>query len=124
MTALYEITLKEPLRYGAVEEPVSEHTDELGFLKIRYKQPDEASSREMRHAILEEELQEGLGATSNNFRFSAAVAAFGQLLRRSAQIGDYSYGDVLMIARDSRGSDSHGYRSEFLKLVEVAEALE
>lgn len=63
------------------------------------------------------------GETSENFRFAAAVAGFGQLLRHSEYIGDYSYEEVFSLARESRGEDRFGYRSEFLELVRLAGSL-
>ncbi len=51
VTALYEVTpvgsgavLNGPLRYGEAEA-VSDGSDELGFLRLRYKRPGEAQSR-------------------------------------------------------------------------------
>jgi len=63
------------------------------------------------------------GETSDNFRFSAVVAAFGQRLRNNEQIGEFDFADILALARESRGNDVHGYRAEFLKLVNLAKSL-
>lgn len=122
VTALYEITLNEGLRYQPVNAGKGGHDDELGLLKIRYKRPDESASREIVHPFLRKEIRAS-GETSENFRFAAAVAGFGQLLRHSEYIGDYSYEEVLSLARESRGEDRFGYRSEFLELVRLAGSL-
>ena len=56
-------------------------------------------------------------------KFSAAVAAFGMLLRDSEYKGEASFDMVLELARESRGDDPHGDRAEFLKLVTTAKNL-
>ncbi|MCB0675653.1 MAG: DUF3520 domain-containing protein, partial [Saprospiraceae bacterium] len=58
-----------------------------------------------------------------NFRFAAAVASFGMLLRNSSFKGDSSFDEVLTLARGAKGSDPHGYRREFIELVELAQSL-
>jgi Ca-activated chloride channel family protein len=64
----------------------------------------------------------GEGST-DNIRFAAAVAGFGQLLRGGKHTGDWNYDELLQLARQSRGDDEHGYRSELVKLVELAQVL-
>lgn len=123
VTALYEITLNDGLRYQTTESNPSLYSNEIGFLKIRYKQPDESSSREMAHVMMTEDIQQSLARTSDNFRFSAAVAGFGQLLRGSEYVGEYGFDDVLTLAQQSRGNDKYGYRGEFLQLVNLASSL-
>lgn len=123
VTALYEITLNDGLRYQEDSTKVSRFSGELGLLKIRYKRPDENSSREMVHAVMKKDIHEKLKNTSDNFCFSAAVAAFGQQLRHSKYIEGYGYDELLELARENRGADRYGYRSEFLQLVKLAESL-
>jgi len=57
---------------------------------------------------------------SDNFRFSAAVAAFGMLLRHSEFKGNASFNSITVLARDAVGEDREGYRKEFLELVRKA----
>jgi Ca-activated chloride channel family protein len=64
-----------------------------------------------------------LRVTSDAFRFSAAVAQFGLLLRDSEHKAEASYPNVLALARGARGADEHGYRAEFIRLVETAEVI-
>jgi len=124
VTAIYEIILNEGLRYTRkVKTTALQFDDELGFLKIRYKRPTANSSIEMQHAILKEDSFLQLDHTSGNFRFAAAVAAFGQRLRNSEQPGDYSYPEIAALAQQSRGSDPYGYRAEFIQLVNLAGGL-
>ena len=60
---------------------------------------------------------------SDNFRFSAAVAGFGMLLRNSEHKGNVSYNSVIKLAQDSKGKDKEGYRSEFIQLIKLSEHL-
>ncbi|MEJ2692653.1 MAG: VWA domain-containing protein [Candidatus Thiodiazotropha sp.] len=123
VTALYEITLNDGLRYQKAKSTYTKHDNEIGLLKIRYKRPDESVSREMVHALYKKDIENSLSQTSDNFRFSAAVAAFGQRLRNSNQIGEFDFADILALARESRGNDAYGYRAEFMKLVNLSNSL-
>jgi len=124
VTALYEIVLNEPLRYTSVQTRALPFNNELAFLKLRYKRPDEESSIEMQHAIASDDHHQQLDHTSNNFRFSAAVAGFAQRLRNSDSLGDYSYPEISQLAQQSRGNDAFGYRAEFIQLVNLAASLQ
>ncbi|HEY0677945.1 MAG TPA: YfbK domain-containing protein, partial [Chitinophagaceae bacterium] len=61
--------------------------------------------------------------TSSNFRFAAAVASFGMLLRNSEFRQQASYDQAWLLAKDALGNDEEGYRSEFLKLLKNAQSL-
>ena len=61
--------------------------------------------------------------SSDNFRFSSAVAAFGMLLRDSEFKGNLSYKKIQEIASQAKGKDTQGYRSEFIQLIELADLL-
>ena len=129
VTAIYEITpagsessMMDPLRYA--KESKSSRIDkkaEYAFLKIRYKLPDEDKSRLITTPINRGLAYEGIISVPTDVRFAASVAAFGQLLKGSKYIKDFSYDDVRKLAEDSRGRDRFGYRSEFLKLIGLAE---
>ena len=60
---------------------------------------------------------------SVDFRFAAAVASFGMILRESPYKGTATIDSVLSMAEDSLGSDRNGYRHEFLQLVQRARAV-
>ena len=60
---------------------------------------------------------------SRDFTWSAAVAAFGMVLRDSPHKGNATLAAVAELARSARGPDPAGYRAEFLQLVEMARAL-
>ena len=61
-----------------------------------------------------------LETASADFKFAAAVAGFAQLLRGGKYMGDFDYGDVIALARSSKGEDPFGYRAEFVQLAELA----
>ena len=63
-------------------------------------------------------------AASDSLRFAAAVAAFGDLLRGGNNIQQFDYEDVKNLALTARGEDRHGYRAEFIQLVELSNSLE
>lgn len=117
VTAIYEVTpvdsparLTDPLRYQATSEAGS---DELGFLRLRYKAPGAGESR-----LIETPIVEG-GETSDDMRFAFAIAGFGQLLRGGAYTGDWSYDDAVALANGARGDDPFGYRAEALRLMRL-----
>ena len=132
VTALYELRLVgqgrpgvDPLRYqGDEAEPATPQAGELAFLKLRYKQPDDEESRLLTRALKVADIQPNLAASSARFRFSAAVAAFGQLLRGGRYLGDFGYAEAHRLAQEARGADRFGYRGEFLGLVKLAQALD
>jgi Ca-activated chloride channel family protein len=129
VTALYEVVPRgvpfaarpvDPLKYQEAREPKSAAgSGELLTVKLRYKNPDAWTSLRMERVLHDD--PEGID--DDNVKFSAAVAAFGMLLRNSEHRGDASFEMVLELARESRGRDPHGDRAEFLKLVETAKSL-
>lgn len=134
VTALYEITpveadsrLIDPLRYQSTPAVPAAAGDEIAFVRLRYKLPGQNASRLIERAVRRADGLDNLEAASDDFRFAAAVAGFGQLLRGDGNGGRYtgnlSYADVVRLARDARGSDPFGYRGEFLGLVSTAAAL-
>ena len=90
-------------------------------IKLRYKKPDENLSR-----LIEEPVADAFvnwENASDNFRFSAAVAEFGFLLRQSPFVQNGNYQQVRALAKSAIGADPNGYRTEFLQLVEAAQTL-
>ena len=132
VTALYEIALKgsggnltEPLRYGqAATVDSAARGDEIAFLRLRYKQPNSDVSQLQEWPIRRDQIVKDWKETSERFRFAAAVAGFGQLLRGGRYTTAFGYDDVLALARGARGDDPFGYRGEFLTLVSLARSLD
>jgi Ca-activated chloride channel family protein len=129
VTAIYEIALVgsggqkvDPLRYQD-DTVVSASSSELAYLKLRYKDPVANTSKLLEWQINRSEMIDSIDDATTDFRFAAAVAAFSQLLRGGEQTGEFDYEDVQDLARDARGDDPFGYRSEFLSLVRLTESL-
>ena len=131
VTALYEVITVgvkddftksvDPLKYQTNERKIVSSTDEIMVIKLRYKKPDENISQLITHPVMDNHTT--LVNTSNNFRFSAAVAAFGLLLRSSEYKQQASYSQVVSMAKGARGLDDNGYRAEFIRLVQAATSL-
>ena len=129
VTALYEISLvdgkgqhMDALRYG-IGKPAGGDANEIAFLRLRYKDPGTKDSRLLEWPVLRSEIRSDTARTSDDFRFSAAVAAFAQNLRGGKYTGSFSYEDVKALANGARGTDPHGYRGEFVTLVNLAGTL-
>ncbi|WP_170330286.1 vWA domain-containing protein [Ruegeria arenilitoris] len=123
VTAIYEVTpvgsdaiRNGPLRYA--EQPVSDGSEEIGFFKMRYKQPGGTESKLIQEPILLEQ-----GQASEDVEFSIAIAGFGQLLRGGEYLGSWSYEDAISLANGAKGQDPFGYRSEAVTLMRLAETL-
>jgi Ca-activated chloride channel family protein len=133
VTALYEIvpasttgkTRPAPvdeLKYQTSQvNPRAAATREMLTLKLRYKDPADSTSQLLQQVVTDKFME--LNATSDNFRFAAAVAAFGLLLRDSEFKGQASYAGVLALAENARGKDLEGYRVEFINLVKSSQLL-
>jgi Ca-activated chloride channel family protein len=90
-------------------------------VKIRYKNPDGDNSMLMLQPVKQHELS--WKNASEQFRFAAAVAEFGMLLRDSEYKGSSSFQQLIMMAGSALGKDQEGYRKEFISLAEKASAL-
>lgn len=131
VTALYEVipvgiasSFKplDDLKYRQKEKiELSGNDSDLMTVKLRYKKPDEDESILLDTVIKNE--SSDLQRTSNNFRWSAAVAGFGMLLRDSDYHNDLNYQAVIDLAKDAKGKDEEGYRAELIKLIQMAELL-
>lgn len=125
VTALYEVipagvkdtfTKKvDDLKYQSASSINSSLSNEILTIKLRYKNPGDEASKMIATNVMDE--QKKLENTSDNFRFSAAVAEFGLLLRNSAFKQNADYENVVALAKSALGKDAEGYRSEFISLV-------
>ena len=96
-------------------------SDELLTVRLSYKQPEAEQSTESRFSVSDSGL--AFEEASEDFRFAAAVASFGMLLRDSQYKGDASFASVIATAQKSLANDPDGYRSEFVHLAKVAGGL-
>lgn len=131
VTALYEIIpvgvkdnftkSVDDLKYQTKGSITGSNSNEIMTVKLRYKRPDEDVSRLISLPV--PDTNKPLAQSSDNFRFSAAVAEFGLLLRNSEYKESGNYQQVIMMAKSARGKDVNGYRSEFINLVEATTSL-
>jgi Ca-activated chloride channel homolog len=130
VTALYEVVPPgvdiavsgvDPLKYQRPAPPAGSGAGELLTLKLRYKQPDGDDSTLMEIALRDD--GEAFADAPADFRFAAAVAAFGMTLRDSPYKGEADLAKALAWARASLGDDTDGLRAEFVGLVERARRL-
>ena len=128
VTALYEI-----VRVG-VEEPVAKvdvlkyqkkakliKSKDMLTLKLRYKAPKETKSKLITKVVRANDITPK--KASDNWGFASAVAEFAMVIRDSKHKGTASFDSALERARKSRGKDEHGYRAEFVHLIEEADLL-
>ena len=105
-----------PLRYQRPSsEPVTAFEGELMNVSIRYKQPDGQESVLLSHPV---RARGRIGRNSDDFRFAAAVAEFGMLLRESEHRGRASLEGVLSMARGALGDDPGEHRAGFVRMVQ------
>jgi Ca-activated chloride channel family protein len=135
VTALYEIVppgavaeAEEagPLKYAKPAKPEGVEPDpaaspESLTVKIRFKAPEGDVSKLIEAGFVDE--GRGASEASGEFRFAAAVASFGMLLRDSPHKGDSSYEGVVELADAGLADDPSGRRKEFVDLVRTAREL-
>ena len=129
IVAIYEITPRkgdsassgQELKYQKTVPNDNEAVEEeLLTVKFRYKQPKGTKSKLIVKTLNYSDVTK---SPSQTFRFAASVAEFGLLLRDSEYKGKANFSSVLRTARNSKGMDHYGYRSEFIQLVEKTEIL-
>lgn len=59
----------------------------------------------------------------DDFHCASSVAMFGQLLRDSDFKGEADYDQVIHLAKLGLANDEHGYRKEFVRLVELVKGI-
>lgn len=111
----------DDLKYQKKNTKASSTTgsNELLTVKLRYKEPDKEVSKKMERALVDNNKDN----VSKDFRFAAAVAMFGQLMRESDFIGDATYDTAIELAKEGLDNDDKGYRREFIRLAESAKGL-
>jgi Ca-activated chloride channel family protein len=128
VTALYEIVPAgvgeskpgvDPLKYQKQAQPsTAAHRDELLTVKVRSKDPEKDTSVLTEFAV--KDSREKFGEASRDFKFAAAVAAFGMTLRDSPYKGSATLESALDWAKAGKGEDRNGYRQEFIRLIHRA----
>ena len=133
VTALYEVipvgikdeVLKsvDVLRYQKTNTAkyYTSNSNEIMNVKLRYKKPGEDISRLIEYPLPDKQIN--INNTSDNFRFAAAVAEFGMVLRNSQFKGTGNFINTEDLAKHAVGADIEGYRKEFIQLVKTASLL-
>ncbi len=133
VTALYEVIpvgVESNVNLPGVDElryqdnqvgEAAYNSDELMLVKLRYKEPKGTTSELIKQLVVDKGVS--LDDASNDFKFAAAVAQYGMILRDSEYKGDASFNEVLKLANQSKGLDLEGYRSEFINMVESSQKL-
>lgn len=127
VTALYEViptgvkteflNNQPDLKYTKVTAAESDYSGDLATIKFRYKKPDGVKSIEMIKVIENKSIP--LKSSSDDFKFSAAVAWFGLKLRDSNLVPDKSSDAIKKLAKEGLSNDEDGYKAEFIRLVEI-----
>lgn len=134
VTVLYEITPPgatpsrslDPLKYQRPAEAPSDTrvavpSTDLLTLKLRYQSSEGSPSRLLERAVRDE--SRPWAQATPDFKFVAAVASFGLVLRDSPYRGEANLASVLAWGRAGLGADPEGWRAEFLALVQKAASL-
>jgi len=131
VTALYELVPAgvevpgpkvDDLKYQAPAAPAGSATD-LFTVKVRYKTPSASTSSLVSRAVPVAAMKHELAATTDDFRWAAAIAGFGMLLRDSPYRGNLAWPTVLTLADGARGQDVEGYRKQAVQLIAQAAKL-
>jgi hypothetical protein len=113
VTNLYEII--------PVDSRGSTSTGELLSVKLRFKDPD-GRDESIEHGVTDDGVE--FAHAPEDFKFAAAVAEFGMILRHSDYKGNGTFDSVLAWAEAGKGTDPHGERTAFAELVRKAQRLD
>ena len=132
VTAIYEIIPAgidvlppkvDDLKYQPKSPASASATDELLTIKVRYKAPDGTASKLLSRVVTTSSVHQTLATTSSDYRWAAAIAGFGMLLRESPYRGNLSWQQVQSLAEGAVGRDREGYRKQALALIAEASKL-
>lgn len=110
VTALYELELNP------------QRTNNIATVRLRYKAPNGEKAKEVAAAFTSDRVQEVFNKTSEDYRFTIAVAAFAEVLRGSKEAKNWSLDSIANIAR-SANSLKIEERQEFLSLINRTQKL-
>ncbi len=143
VTALYEVVpagqsdagaapAVDALKYQRAPTPLIDDSrgrpeassQELFTVKIRHKGPDsDTSERSYEAAFVDHGAAADAINASPDFKFAAAVATVGLVLRDSPYKGNATLGAAIELAQESKGVDATGYRAGFIELARRAQTL-
>ncbi len=130
VTALYEIIpanadvppIVDELKYQKVEPAENLSPDETATVKVRFKKPDGDKSMLIKKTVKTDSFID-FEKTSADTRFAVSVAAAGMILKKSKEVEKLSWDFVVSSAKNSKGNDEHGYRAEFINLIEKSQLI-
>lgn len=111
VTALYEVIPTKSAASGQASGQTMQ-------VDVRYKAPDGHRSTLIEHRVTQP--VRAADGTSENFRFSAAVAMFGMALRGSEYVGPGTMTKAIALAKGAVGADPTGHRKAFVQLATKA----
>ena len=132
VTAIYEIVpasddfadaddVDDSVYVKKAETARAAESGEMFEIRLRYKEPD--GDKSVLWTVPVKDNGESLATATGDFRFAAAVAEFGMILRGSPYRGDMSYAKLLDLAEGGVGEVSESERSdreEFVGLIKRA----
>jgi hypothetical protein len=134
VAALYEVVPAQIARRTVREGPMpkshrpvprdvtaADRSEETLTVRLQYKRPETRQNGLLEYPATDS--GQPFTAASPDFRFAAAVASFGMILRRSQYSGSMTLKTVGEIAAAARGEDRDGLRAGFLELVSKAQQL-
>lgn len=141
VTAIYELSLKgegslPELRYGKAgfkdasrrdlskKRPKLERSDELAYIKLRYKAKQGDASRLIEKIINTDQLATPFKQASNEHRFAVSVAELGQRLRGGKNLSEGNMQELITQLRNSKGLDKFSYRGELINIAEIAASID
>ncbi|MEY2881976.1 MAG: hypothetical protein RLZZ15_4356 [Verrucomicrobiota bacterium] len=123
LTALFEIVPVSGASPGSVAADLARATDpnELLEMKVRYKKPGLVAKQKLSFPLFDSRAR--FVDASADFKFAAAVAGFGMILRDSPHKGDATLAHVVEWAAAGVADDPGGHRGEFIELARGAESV-
>ncbi len=127
VTAFYEIIPTgatgwlEESRYQGNRSSTTAKDSEYGYLKLRYKLPNQSKSLLIETPILA--TSRPFSQADSDTKFATAALAYGEQLRGGKYNSEMTWNHILELAEQNVGQDPHGLREEFVELVKVAKSL-
>ncbi len=95
---------------------------ELATVRMKYKHPQDEKSQEKVEVTLDAG-STAFAKTSEAFQWSASIAGWSLILKRSEYASGLNYEQLISRAENSRGKDIKGYRAEAIRLMEISRNL-
>jgi Ca-activated chloride channel family protein len=127
VTALYEVVPAgvdvpsakvDALKYQQTSAKAAQGSGELMTVKVRYKAPSDSKSKLLERAV--KGTAGELSKMPSDFRWAAAIAGFGMMLRDSPHRANLTWKQVQSLAEGALGDDHEGYRKQALEMIRAA----